>query len=419
MTTPAGILLVSEDPNLLSLVPAIVARGVAVRTVRHVFDAIVTFSREPAAAVLIDLHDVDPRALEIVPALLRLAPETRVVLLFAPPEREALAHGIALGATGALPKPFYVSEVLALAAPRAAAPPAPAPAPDPAPVAPAPAPAPVPAPRVEKPAAPPPDPEPAEPEKPVGQAPSGAPLAAEPLELLAGGVAHEINNPLAIISGWLQMLRGEAAADDPRAKTYAIVLEEVDRIAAIVRDLLRFSLREAPRLEPIDPAPLLLDAAASVAEDAGLSHLLVHTDAEPGLPAILGDREQLRDVFRELVRNAGFATRGRVAHLSIRARRAPAGDGNGPLGVEIVFEDDGPGIPRANLPRLTQPFFSTFAGPGRRGLGLSMAQGIVRAHGGELRVDAGEARGCRVHVTLPGAERAAAPAAMPAVPAAS
>lgn len=401
MTSPTGILLVSEDPNLLSLVPAITASGVAVRTVRHVFDAIVSFSREPASAVLIDLLDVDPRALEIVPALLRLEPATRVVLLFSPKEREALAHGIALGATGALPKPFYVSEALALAVPRAAEPvaaaaPPSASAPAPPPAAPAPSAA---EPRVETPDA---APEPGD-ALPVGQAPSGAPLSAEPLELLAGGVAHEINNPLAIISGWLQMLRGEAAADDPRAKTYSIVLEEVDRIAGIVRDLLRFSLREAPRLEPLDPAPLLLDAAASVAEDPSLSHLLVHTDAEAPLPAILGDREQLRDVFRELVRNAGFATRGRVAHLTIRARRA----GGDAKKVEIVFEDDGPGIPRANLPRLTQPFFSTFAGPGRRGLGLSMAQGILRAHGGELRVEAGEARGCRVVLTLPLAAREA------------
>jgi len=409
MSSRPGILLVSEDANLLSLVPAIESGGVAVRTVRNVFEAVVAFSREPASAVLLDLRDLDRRALEIVPALKRIAPAVRVVLLFTPHEREALAHGIALGASGALPKPFYVSEALALAAPPDGAAPTPA-APPPA-ASPAPAGAP---PRREErppaeiePAAPA---APAAPPRPVGEAPSGEPLESEPLELLAGGVAHEINNPLSIISGWLQILKSEAPADDPRAKTYATVLEEVERIATIVRDLLRFSLREEPRLAPLDPAPLLIDAAASVAEDPTLSHLLVHNEAEPRLPEIAGDREQLRDVFLELVRNAAFATRGRVGHLTVRARR------DGADRVEISFEDDGPGVPRANLPRVVEPFFSTFAGPGRRGLGLSMAHGVLRAHGGSLRVEAEDGRGCRVVLTLPVASRPAEPAAPPAGP---
>src|SRR5262245_31512518 len=129
-----GILLVTEDPNLLSLSPALAATGTPLRTARNVFEAIVAFSSAPAAAVLIDLKALDPRALEVVPAIHRIAPGIPVVLLFGPAEREVLAHGIALGATGALPKPFYVSEAVALALPRPAPAAVPAPPAAPAPV---------------------------------------------------------------------------------------------------------------------------------------------------------------------------------------------------------------------------------------------------------------------------------------------
>ncbi len=384
-----AILLVSEDPHLLSLVPAIEGAGVAVAVVPNVFEAIVAFSSRPAEAVLIDLRDVDPRGLEIVPAIRKIAPATPVILLFSPVEREALAHGIALGASGALPKPFYVSEALALA--RRPAPPRLEGPPQEASGETSPRPVPEPAPPREAPREAPPLPA-----APSGNAPSGAPLSADPLELLAGGVAHEINNPLAIISGWLQMLKSEAAPDDPRHRTYAIVLDEVERIASIVRDLLRFSLREAPRLAPLEIEPLLREAAAFAGEDESLAHLVVRTDAEPGLPPVSGDREQLRDVFRELVRNAGSATRGRAGHLSIRARRA----GSDPGRVEISFEDDGPGVPASHVPRVFEPFFSTFSGPGRRGLGLSMARGVARAHGGDLAIEPAGGLGCRVRITL-------------------
>lgn len=219
---------------------------------------------------------------------------------------------------------------------------------------------------------------------------------------LAASVAHEINNPAGIVSLHAQLLREECDQPALRASVDRIV-EAAERVSRIVRALLEATRRapSAGETLPVRVADVVDEALASLRALGAAPRLAVEVDIEPE-SVTRGDPSQLAQVIRNLVENAAHATGGE-GRLRVEARRRADA-------VEVSVSDDGPGIPAEALPRLFEPFFTTRRKTGT-GLGLFVAWGIVRGHGGSIRAENRPEGGARFVVQLPLGAAAAAAAA--------
>ena len=217
------------------------------------------------------------------------------------------------------------------------------------------------------------------------------------LGLLVSGVAHDLNNPLAGISGYTQLLREEE--DDPRkADALDRILAEVQRCNQIVGDLLAFARRRPVEYGPVQVEPLVrasLQLRERPLERVGVR---THCDVQPGLPPLWASRHQLEQVLLNILVNAEQAMRDSGGELHLRAALLPDADPEHHLQLDI--HNDGPPIPEELLPRIFDPFFTTKGADEGTGLGLAISQRIVREHGGELSVESGAA-GTTFRILLP------------------
>jgi signal transduction histidine kinase len=206
---------------------------------------------------------------------------------------------------------------------------------------------------------------------------------------LAAGVAHEINNPLAVILGYAKLLRrrseGQLAAD------LGVVEDEAVRAQEIVEGLLDLSRPLAAAREPVELGPLCREAVARLEETGRLAGARVEVQ---GAARVEGHAQKLRQVILNLVKNAAEAA-GAGGRVEVRIAEAPGG------GAEVAVADTGPGLSEAIRDRLFEPFFTTK--PAGTGLGLAVSQGIVQAHGGTLDVESPPGGGARFTVRLPAA----------------
>jgi two-component system sensor histidine kinase PilS (NtrC family) len=228
---------------------------------------------------------------------------------------------------------------------------------------------------------------------------------------LAAGVAHEVRNPLAAISGCIEMLRTlhrERSGDLEQERLMSIVLREVERLDALISDFLQFARPAAPKLEAVAVAPLL-EEVAEMCRAACPMGVRVSVSAARDDPTVLADPKQLRQVLWNLVRNAmqSVNERGLIELCAAFAPLAPQADAaslrSGATGgrgmVEISVADDGPGIEPSALERIFDPFFTTK--PSGTGLGLATVHRIVTAHGGSVEVQSASGKGARFCVRLP------------------
>ncbi len=230
---------------------------------------------------------------------------------------------------------------------------------------------------------------------------------------LSASIAHEIRNPLAAISGSIQVLQAEAGAPGGSSKRLMeIVVREVDRLDRLIADFLHYARPGEPRLEPVAVAEAVREVV-EMAETAGVGDVALECRVAPGL-AVCADPGQLRQVLWNLLLNAVQATAGggRV-RVEAGAGRAPqgepvadrTGDEGKPAWAEIAVMDQGAGIPPDVAERVFDPFFTTK--PGGTGLGLAIVHRVIAEHGGAIRVERG-ADGFRTafRVWLPRAEAA-------------
>jgi two-component system sensor histidine kinase BaeS len=210
-------------------------------------------------------------------------------------------------------------------------------------------------------------------------------------------VSHDLRTPLTSIRGFAEAITDGAADDNRRAA--AVIASESRRLERLVGDLLDLAKLDARRfsfdLRDVDVAAIVADTAESfrpAAEDAGLTLAVDVPDA--GLAAI-ADADRLAQVVANLVENAlKFAT----TQIAVAARR----DGDGR--VVIVVDDDGPGIPGSDLPRVFERLYTSARQPARQmgsGLGLAIVRELVGAMDGAVRADAPPGRGTRIEVSLP------------------
>jgi signal transduction histidine kinase len=215
---------------------------------------------------------------------------------------------------------------------------------------------------------------------------------------LAAGLAHEINNPIAFVLANLNHLQALRKEENSEAEIEEVVLETqegVERLRAIVDELLRLA-RTGERLsEPVQLARVVESVLPIVRHEAK-GRVRIETNLAYA-PLVSGDPSRLGQVVLNLIQNAihALAAGERGGRVSISVAPVAAG-------VELSVEDDGPGIPDDVLPRIFEPFFTTKASGAGTGLGLAVTREIVSRHGGTIEVETSSA-GTRFRVTLPAA----------------
>lgn len=210
---------------------------------------------------------------------------------------------------------------------------------------------------------------------------------------VAAGLAHEVRNPLASISGCVELLRGVRGLSEEDGRILDIVLRETGRLDALLTRFLEFSRPTPPSRRPADAAAVAGETLDMFAADPGAAGIALERALAPA-PTVF-DPDQLRQVVLNLLSNAAQALRESGKGGRIRVACGPAPDG----GAELSVEDDGPGIPPAVAARVFTPFFTTKAKG--TGLGLAVVQRIVDAHGGTVSLQSTPGEGARFVVRLP------------------
>jgi PAS domain S-box-containing protein len=212
---------------------------------------------------------------------------------------------------------------------------------------------------------------------------------------MIGGVAHELNNPLTTILGNSELLL-DSVNDDAARKRIALLQQDARKAAEIVKNLTYFSRPPAPGKTKINVTEVVERTLNLHAYSLRKNNIAVDFLKEPVLPFAVGDAHQLMQVFLNLIVNAEQAVREARDKGTLRIRQ-----GRNENSVWISFHDDGPGIPKENLPSIFDPFYTTKR-PGRgTGLGLSICKSVMKEHNGSVEAANAADGGAVFTVTLP------------------
>jgi two-component system phosphate regulon sensor histidine kinase PhoR len=216
-------------------------------------------------------------------------------------------------------------------------------------------------------------------------------------------VSHELRTPLTAIQGYLETLLDGALEEPEHARKFLeIVFRHTERLGRLTDDLTDLSNIElgriSLRIEPADLTEVTESALAIIQPRAGAGRVTVEASLPADMPEVLADRDRLAQILINLVDNAVKYTPA-GGHVWVEARRLPSGM------VEVAVRDTGVGVPKADLPRLTERFYRVDKARSRElggtGLGLAIVKHLVLAHGGELGIESELWKGTTVRFTLP------------------
>jgi len=228
---------------------------------------------------------------------------------------------------------------------------------------------------------------------------------------LVGGVAHEINNPAAIISGFAQTLLRETLPDAQR-EMIEMIRDEATRIGRITSNLLAFARAGGKERTLVDLNEIVRRTHALRSYHLSTLNVAVALELDATDPLVWANGPELQQMLLNLLINAEQAVADRAEGRAIVLRTATAEHD-----VRIDVQDTGPGVPRENQKKIFDPFFTTKSEGAGTGLGLSICYGIVKEHGGRIWVDSDPGHGATFSVSLPRDPRTVrAPAASPAAP---
>jgi PAS domain S-box-containing protein len=213
---------------------------------------------------------------------------------------------------------------------------------------------------------------------------------------MLAGVAHELNNPLTAILGVSELLRDRQGVDDNTKRQLEMTHRQARRAARIVQNLLEFSRPASPQKKTLD-LNTIIDRTLQLHEHSlRRNNVALDFVPLPGAPVVVGDANQLIQVFLNLISNAEHSIRGvrESGRIQIRITSSKTR-------LFASVQDDGAGIKPENLAKLFDPFFTTKRPGGGTGLGLSICMSIVREHGGDIEAAALPAGGAAFTVSLP------------------
>lgn len=216
---------------------------------------------------------------------------------------------------------------------------------------------------------------------------------------LAAAVAHEINNPLSGIYTYARLLEKKAALSGPALEWVQTIQRESRRCGQIANNLLVFARKQPGAMAPCDLRTIVGHTLAM------LRHKIQAHDIEviqqlPDLPPVVCDGSQIEQVLTAIIVNAVDAMSSRPGQPGrLRIRAQLTADGR----LDLALTNNGPPIPKDVLPHIFEPFFSTKPAASGVGLGLAVAYGIIKGHGGEIQVESGEET--TFHILLPAGER--------------
>jgi len=378
-------------------------RGFRVVACTSAYGAMAEVMRDPPQTLLCNLDRLGTGAAEFIEAVRRERTAIHLIVAFSPENRFLAMEALQHGADAYLLNPFHATELCAMverARDRAALQEVAAPEPEPA-AAPvverAQEKEPVPEkerapeqgrPREEEPAS-------AQPETIAGSVEPGTPRqAGDALSRIAVGLAHEINNPLTMLSGWLQRFAGDQQRPESERRTFESMKEEADRIATVVRELSAFATERGPGRARLDLNVLVTDALDLLDEMVQSKRVRISTRLDESLPDLEGDEQQLRHVCDHLLTYALHGV-GPDRVLEVSTARGPGGD------VQARFRIPGKVVSPHQLDKLFDPFGIASGRDDGSGTGLCVCHGIVSRHGGSLNVESDEHEGITITISFP------------------
>ena len=219
------------------------------------------------------------------------------------------------------------------------------------------------------------------------------------------GVAHELNNPLAAVMGFAEILR-DTGGDSAYGRQLDLIYKAAQRCHKIVQSLLSFARRHQPERKPVSVNELVEAVLDIVAYPLRTGNIEVITALDKNLPLIMADGHQIQQVLLNIINNARQAIEAQQAGGRIRLSSSAT-----ELNVRIAVQDSGPGISPENLRRIFDPFFTTKEVGKGTGLGLSLCYGIIKEHGGNIYAESPPGEGAAFIIELPAFRDAAHPAA--------
>jgi len=225
----------------------------------------------------------------------------------------------------------------------------------------------------------------------------------ESIGTLAGGVAHEINNPISGIMGYAQLILDKLGADSPVAEFAGEIIIETERVATIVRNLLTFARQEKQEHSPARMRDILEATLSLIRTVMRHDQITLELDVPADLPKIKCRSQQIQQVVMNLLTNARDALNERYPEYDEdKIVRVVVGELEklGAQWIRVTVEDHGVGIPLEVQERMFGPFYTTKSREIGTGLGLSISHGIVRDHHGELHVESEVGHYTRVHLDL-------------------
>jgi len=215
--------------------------------------------------------------------------------------------------------------------------------------------------------------------------------------LLAAGVAHEVNTPLAVISSYAQMLSKQLQADPQKGALLEKITRQTFRASEIVNNLLNFSRTSGAEFTDVDVNKIIHDTLALLEHQFKTAKIRVEDELSHSLPLINGNPGRLQQVFLNLFLNA------RDAMPSGGTLRVVTSNGDG---VSVMVSDTGSGIAQEHVHRIYDPFFTTKSAPREgqgkgTGLGLSVTYGIIQEHAGKIRVESHPGEGTTFYLEFP------------------
>ncbi|MEQ9619479.1 MAG: PAS domain S-box protein [Deltaproteobacteria bacterium] len=224
---------------------------------------------------------------------------------------------------------------------------------------------------------------------------------------LISGVTHEVNNPLAVVIGYAEMLLSEQDMNNEESReAIKSIHGEAERARKVIQNLLSFARKHSPEKEVIEINDILEKTLGLTEYELKKHSVKVIKELDPDLPDTVGDPNQLQQVFLNLIINSQHAMmetgddRQLTVRTKVKEKQSPGKPGMIPV-IEISFEDNGPGIPEKIMKKIFDPFYTTKDKGKGTGLGLSVSFGIIKEHGGEIYARPNEEKGVTFFIDLP------------------